>query len=188
MDNPPTPPAAPAPAEPPRKGLHPLVWVAIGCGALIVLSAVLIMVLGFFVVRKAKEHVSTQDGKMVIRTEKGEVSVSGESGAQAKLPEWLPPYPGGTAKGSFTTKAPGTESVMCIWTTSDPPAKVQQFYQKALQDAGLEVTTINTGGEAGGVLTARDKSGKRNAQVVVAVEGGKTAVNVTCQTKAAPDE
>jgi hypothetical protein len=202
----PSPPIAPGPAQPPKKGLHPLIWVAIGCGGLIFLAVVLFMALGFFALRKAKEHVYTRDGKTVFRTDNGEVSVGGEegsgtlevttekgtmkvqSGAQAKLPDWLPPYPGGTPKGSFTMKIPDGESVMCTWTTSDSPDKVQQFYQKALQDAGLEVATISTGGEAGGILTGRDKSEKRTAQVVVSVERGKTAVQVTCQTKSAKDE
>jgi hypothetical protein len=212
MDNAPAspPPAVPSPAQPPKKGLHPLVWVAIGCGGLAfvgVLAVLALVVFGFSKARQqVREHVYTHDGKTVIRTDKGEVSVGGgegdstleittekgttkvQSGAQAKLPDWLPPYPGGTPKGSYTTKAPDAESVMCMWTTSDSPAKVQQFYQKALQDAGLEVTTISSGGEARGILTGRDKSGKRNAQVVVTIEGGKTAVNVTCQTKSAKDE
>ena len=222
MDNAPAPPppAVPSPAQPPKKGLHPLIWVAIGCGGLAFLGVLAVLALVFFGFHKARqqvskaqqqvskaqqqvrEHVYSRDGK----TDKGEVSVGGgegdgtleittekgttkvQSGAQAKLPDWLPPYPGGTPKGSFTTKTPDAESVMCTWTTSDSPAKVQQFYQKALQDAGLEVTTINSGGEARGILMGRDKSGKRNAQVVVTVEGGKTAVNVTCQTKSAQDE
>jgi hypothetical protein len=180
----PSPPAAPGPAQPPKKGLHPLVWVAIGCGGLIFLAVVVVvvlMVLGYSTLRKAKEH-----GAFEITTDKGTMKV--QSGAQVKLPDWLPPYPGGTPKASFTMKIPDGESVMCTWTTSDSPDKVQQFYQKALQDAGLEVATISTGGEAGGILTGRDKSEKRTAQVVVSVERGKTAVQVTCQTKSAKDE
>lgn len=52
-DHSPTPPQTPA--SPPRKGLHPLAWVAIGCGGLLLVGAVLFSVVGYFAARKVKE-------------------------------------------------------------------------------------------------------------------------------------
>jgi hypothetical protein len=38
-----------------RKGLHPLVWVGIGCGGIVVMAAIVMMVLGLFVLKKGKD-------------------------------------------------------------------------------------------------------------------------------------
>ncbi len=40
---------------PARKGLHPLAWIAIGCGGLIVVGVVVAMVLGIFAAKKLGE-------------------------------------------------------------------------------------------------------------------------------------
>ncbi len=53
---PPPPPAPPAhtPPSPARKGVSPLVWVLVGCGVLLVLVAVALLIGGVLVARKAK--------------------------------------------------------------------------------------------------------------------------------------
>ena len=50
-------PEAPPPAPAKKKGLHPLVWVAIGCGGLILLILIGMFAAGAFVVHKAKGWV-----------------------------------------------------------------------------------------------------------------------------------
>jgi len=51
------PPSAPPGLPPPRKGLHPLAWVAIGCGALVLLGVVALALVGFFAYRGVKGAV-----------------------------------------------------------------------------------------------------------------------------------
>lgn len=50
MEIPPPPPAPPMPPEPiPRKGLHPMAWVGIGCGGLLVIAVLgIALAVGFF--------------------------------------------------------------------------------------------------------------------------------------------
>ena len=50
MDQPPPPPAQPPLVEPPKKGLHPLAWVGIGCGGLLVV----VIIAGAILVGMAK--------------------------------------------------------------------------------------------------------------------------------------
>lgn len=52
VQSPPPPPMAPAP---PKKGLSPLAWVGIGCGVLLLIGFMVVVVGGFFVARKAKQ-------------------------------------------------------------------------------------------------------------------------------------
>lgn len=42
-------------SEPQKKGLHPLAWVGIGCGVLLVIVVVVMMVGGFFLARAVKD-------------------------------------------------------------------------------------------------------------------------------------
>lgn len=54
---PPPPPVGPTPplTPPPKKGVSPLVWVLVGCGALLALAALVLLVAGFFVAKKVKD-------------------------------------------------------------------------------------------------------------------------------------
>lgn len=51
---PPPPPQAPPPSAPAKKGLPPIAWVAIGCGALLLVGLVLAMAGGWFVAKQVK--------------------------------------------------------------------------------------------------------------------------------------
>ncbi len=59
MSSVPQAPGAPAPAK--KKGLHPLVWVGIGCGVLLLVAAAVVIVGGYFVVQKGKEFASDME-------------------------------------------------------------------------------------------------------------------------------
>ncbi len=52
-------------AQPQKKGMSPLAWIAIGCVGLIVLGAVVVGVGGFFVAKKAKEFVEDNPTKSI---------------------------------------------------------------------------------------------------------------------------
>ncbi len=55
---PPPPPSPAAPtATPPRKGVSPIVWVLVGCGALLVIAALVLLGAGIFVAKKARDVV-----------------------------------------------------------------------------------------------------------------------------------
>jgi hypothetical protein len=53
---PPPPPQAPAPAAGAQKKTSPLVWVLVGCGGLVLLAAVIMLVAGMFVAKKVGSY------------------------------------------------------------------------------------------------------------------------------------
>lgn len=71
---PPPPGAAPQPAPPPKKGLSPLAWIGIGCGALAVLAMIvmggLVVAGGWFVkkqIDKVEKNPALAAAKLVVR-------------------------------------------------------------------------------------------------------------------------
>ena len=52
-------------AQPQKKGMSPLAWIAIGCVGLIVLGAVVVGVGGFFAAKKAKEFIEDNPTKSI---------------------------------------------------------------------------------------------------------------------------
>ncbi|MCP4899640.1 MAG: hypothetical protein GY906_21960 [bacterium] len=54
-----------------KKGLSPLAWVAIGCGALTVLIAIVVVVLGFFAVNKAKDFAEEMEANPGLTVARG---------------------------------------------------------------------------------------------------------------------
>jgi hypothetical protein len=203
-DTPIAPPPSPqVPSTPPPKaGVHPLVWVGVGCGALLFLGVVAVVAFGFFAASKVREHVQTRGGKTVIKTDQGEVTVdqaSGEGSFQVqtkegklqvqtggvKLPAWLPLYPGAQVKGGSTMDSPAEQTVMEMFTTADAPSKVVAFYEKALKDAGFTLQKISQGEEdsAGAVLNAADKAAGRMVNVIVMLEKGQTTAQLQIHTK-----
>jgi hypothetical protein len=53
-----------------KKGTHPLVWVAVGCAAVIMLSAFVLVVGGLFIFNKAKDMVEEMDESPVFAAAK----------------------------------------------------------------------------------------------------------------------
>ena len=53
-----------------RKGTHPLVWVAVGCAAVIMLSAFVLVVGGIFVFNKARDMAEEMDENPVVAAAK----------------------------------------------------------------------------------------------------------------------
>ncbi len=55
MEQPPTPQPAAAPVTPAKKGLPALAWVGIGCGGLVVIAIIVMIIGGVWFTKKAKE-------------------------------------------------------------------------------------------------------------------------------------
>ncbi|MGD8441476.1 MAG: hypothetical protein PVG53_13170 [Holophagae bacterium] len=79
----------PATQAPARKGLHPLAWVGIGCGVILVIVVVALMIGGFFVARTVKDVAKDFENnpglaaaRLVVRAtpELEEVSVDEDAG------------------------------------------------------------------------------------------------------------
>ncbi|MCJ7442206.1 MAG: hypothetical protein MUO25_11610 [Thermoanaerobaculaceae bacterium] len=77
-----TPPMAPPPAQPapgapaPKKGTSPLVWILAGCGGLIVIAVLVVLVGGYFVAHKVKGYVETAEKNPALAAAKIAVAVN----------------------------------------------------------------------------------------------------------------
>src|SRR5260370_6216179 len=121
-------------------------------------------------------------GKFVFKEEgKGTLTVGGK----AKLPSWVPDYPGSDAQGAFSASGPDGESGTFTYKTADSSDKVIKFYQDQFQSLGLKVTsnvTSQSGQSAAGMLVGEDHANKHTVTVVLGVEGSETTVGVTYAT------
>lgn len=120
------------------------------------------------------------DNSLSIETKTGEkFTVGSGANAEVRLPSWIPACPNSTVKGTSFEENAGRRQGMVIWTTTDAPQKVYQFYEKALRDAGLTVNTMTQdAGVSGGVLMARETPEKRSANITIGTEKGLTTVLV----------
>ncbi len=155
-----------------KKGLSPLAWVAIGCGALVLVVFIGIVAVGGFAVFKAKEFVDEnvdigEDGSVSIKTAEGAIevdtseggaslTVEGKDGSQTtwgadasmeNVPEWAKEmiYPNATRAFS-TLNSQTTEGVVgaITMTTTDAPREIVDFFQKQLLDGGYKITAKST--------------------------------------------
>lgn len=255
---PPPPPMQPTP-PPPAKKTSILVWIAAGCGVLVLVVLVVMIAGGIFLGRKAKEFAAgaeknpalvvakmiaaanpdievvaedaeagtltlrnkktgevitmnaedIKDGKISFKSSKGEeVTISGSAkegeqglkiesdegtvefgtGASAKLPDWLPGYPGAESRGTYSGEAKGKAAGAVQFETPDSVAEVLGFYEKELKEAGFatEVTRVDRDGSlVGGTLTAKDEAGGRTVTIACTRIEGATQGLVNYE---APDD
>jgi hypothetical protein len=120
---------------------------------------------------------------MDIKGNGGTVRLAGDG----KLPDWLPPYPGATAKVAGAQADSATEqSGMVVFTTTDEPQKLLAFYREALKNAGIADllnTTTTSDGKLAGMLTGQSADQRRSAQVLFGSNEGKTSATITYSTK-----
>lgn len=254
---PPPVPAAPSwtpPDPPPPKKTSPWVWVAAGCGVIVLLGVIAVFAGGLFLKRKLDqaglsqeemqknpelagirlavalnpelELVSHDDAKKTVTirqkssgktvtvsfedVKNGRISFKEEGkdgktleidgsgggiavksdggtatlGGDAKLPAWIPAYPGATPKANMTSSSAGQESGTFSFSVADPAQKVIDFYKSALQKDGYEVTSNlaqQSGTAAFGSLSA--KKGGHNIDVTAAASGAETLVTVIYEGK-----
>jgi hypothetical protein len=110
-----------------------------------------------------------------------DASLNFGSDVAAKLPSWVPAYPGANVKGGFsaTTSGDRGESGTFSFTTSDSADQVRSFYEAQVHHDGTE---SNTASAYGTVLTLNDSS-TRHSIVVTIAGANPTTVGVVYSTK-----
>jgi hypothetical protein len=105
-------------------------------------------------------------------------------GEGAKMPDWVPKYPGSTPKSTFSVTGSSSDGNggNFTFTTSDSPERVLQFYQDKIKDAGMKVTSTTTT-PTGSMVSATDEADGRTLVAVVGGSSGETSVNVTYGSK-----
>jgi hypothetical protein len=123
-------------------------------------------------------------GKFSVKDDHGQESVT-FGGGDAKVPAWVPDYPGSNPQTAFSARGHDGESGTFTFKTVDPSDKVTKFYQDQFQSAGLDITTNVThqeAGSSGGMLVAQDNKKKHSVTVIIGVDGSDTTVAVTYVT------
>jgi hypothetical protein len=108
------------------------------------------------------------------------------SGANAKIPDWIPAYPGANAEANFSMQGSDGSGGTFAYSTKDSADAVMAFYNRALTGAGFKITsnvTGNSGSSSGSMMSAEDEGTKRTVVVTVGTESDSTKVSVIYGTK-----
>jgi hypothetical protein len=124
-----------------------------------------------------------RNGKVSVRGNGGRASIT--VGGEAKVPAWVPDYPGSDPQGAFSAQGRDGESGTFTFKTRDSADRVTKFYQDQFQTSGLQITSNVTHQEvngSGSMLVAQDDAKRHTITVIVAVENSSTTVAVTYVT------
>jgi len=125
-----------------------------------------------------------QNGSLEIKGPDGTVKFG--SGANAKIPDWIPAYPGANAEANFSMQGGDGSGGTFSYTTKDSGDAVMAFYNRELTGAGFKITTNmtgNSGNSSGSMISAEDEGTKRTVVVTLGTDSGSTKVNVIYGTK-----
>ncbi|MBI4893896.1 MAG: zinc-ribbon domain-containing protein [Acidobacteria bacterium] len=103
-------------------------------------------------------------------------------GGAAKLPGWVPNYPGSNPEGTVAARGGKTEGGMVHFKTNDSPAQVLKFYQDQFTSAGYKITSTATGAD-GGILAGEDEENNRSITATVGRSGSETQVSIAYSSK-----
>ncbi len=121
-------------------------------------------------------------GTLEIKSADGTMKIGG--GAGAKVPTWVPEYPGSTPEGAFAAQTDEGNSGSYTFKTRDSIAAVTKVYEEGFRSMGLKTTSTLTnadGKTGGGIVSAQ--ADRRSAVVMVGSEDGETTVSVTFKSK-----
>jgi len=128
--------------------------------------------------------VEGQNGSVEIKGPDGTMKF--DAGTNAKVPDWIPAYPGATAVANFAVQGGDGSGGTFSFQTKDPPDAVSAFYNRSLANSGFKITTNITGtsnGASGNMFTAENETSKQTLVITYGAENGTTTVNVIYGTK-----
>ncbi|MDX2153494.1 MAG: hypothetical protein SFV54_22305 [Bryobacteraceae bacterium] len=108
----------------------------------------------------------------------GQVTIGGE----AKLPPWVPAYPGASMRSNVSVSGTEQDAGSVQLTTADGLEQVRRFYEDELKKKGMKVESTQSG-DTGWTLHASDEATERTVTLVAAREGDQTAVTVAFTRK-----
>lgn len=104
-----------------------------------------------------------------------------EVGGDAKIPSWVPQYPGSRPEPMLSARgsSPGGagEAGEFRFDTADSPSDVLSFYEARGREMGLTLHTVRVGEKV--TLATADDEHDRMLKVIARREGDQTSVNVT---------
>lgn len=143
---------------------------------------------GKFTMTDADGKTTTIDGSqaaagggVTIKGPDGSVLTSGAAGTLT-LPSWVPAYPGmKAAEGGLRTENAGKVTGMSNGETTDTAAKVKEFYEKKMKDAGFQVEPTSMsldGAEVVSLVSTKASTGQK-LTTVINQKDGKTSIMLT---------
>jgi hypothetical protein len=176
------PPPVPYGQPPVTRKTSPLVWVLVIVLGIFVLGGLgVAAIVGMVRYRIHQAGVSFdrgRDGRVTVHGKDGTVEIGG---SDAKLPDWVPVYPGSEGRAKFamhSSGGSGEEGGVFQFTTTDSADRVKSFYQGKCKDLGLTVNMDTTTSEGGVMIAAEDGGERRSLTVTVGGHSGQTSVNV----------
>jgi hypothetical protein len=106
-------------------------------------------------------------------------------GGDARVPTWVPDYPGSNPQAAFAAQGKDGQSGTFTFKTKDSAEKVTKYYQDEFQTTGLKIVNRSTklnGGFENHMLMAQDEANKHTVMVMTGAEGDGTTVSVTYST------
>jgi hypothetical protein len=126
-------------------------------------------------------NMDQQSGQMKVET----TNANGQAqhttatfGGGAKVPDWVPAYPGATSQGVYSAEDDKQMGGTFGLDTGDSVDQVFANLKGQLESAGYKVTETRYNGPQGmgGLLAGESKDGKRTVTYTMSNEGGKTKV------------
>lgn len=116
-------------------------------------------------------------GTASIKTDKGTLrTAQGKAAAAVVMPPFAPVYPGTTVDGVIESDTAGGKARMVTLSTSDPVAKVADFYKGTLAKEGWK--TPQSIQMPDGALISGEKGGKQ-VSLAISSQDGKTGIVLT---------
>jgi hypothetical protein len=169
---PPPSPLQPGSGVPQAKKSNVLLWILIGVGGFVALIVVLVVAGGLFAVHKIRQS------NFELKSADGTVQIGGD----AKIPTWVPDYPGSNPQNAFAAQGKDGRTGTFIFKTKDSADRVVQYYREQLEASGLKISTVVSSGTSR-VITAEDEAKHHTLTVVTGGRGNETSVNVTYSSK-----
>jgi hypothetical protein len=125
------------------------------------------------------------EGGLTVTDGSGKTTFKVGGGAGAKVPDWVPMYPGTTPTGYYQADNGEASTGAFALSTKDGAKEVLDYYAKALGEMGKKVdrSTYSANDTEGGILTGGTADGKRQINVTVSSQDGETTVTVTYSEK-----
>ena len=103
-------------------------------------------------------------------------------GGDAKIPAWVPDYPGSNPQNGFVAQRKDGRSGTFTFKTGDSADHVARYYRDQLEGSGFRIASVLNSGSTQ-VVTAQDSVKLHTVVVVAALEGSATTVSVTYSNK-----
>jgi hypothetical protein len=160
------------PAPPPAKKSNVLLWILIGVGGFLALLVVVVVAGGLFLAHKVKQ------GHFEVKSADGSVQIGGP----AKLPAWVPDYPGSNPQNGFVAQGRDGHSGTFTFKAKDSVDHVARYYRDQLEGSGFKIVSV-LNSNSNQVVTAQDSVKLHTVVVVAALEDNATTVSVTYSSK-----